>query len=439
MPAMGATQLAASGMGGQIGPHPSHILVSAQYMSQAAIDKKFEQARAELDVQERSRAEAREDSIRLQGVQWIDLVRRGLELPLRTYTTACVFYHKFRLAQAGNLSGLEYGMGWIDLCAGSLLLACKIRDTLKKSREILAEAHNLKVSLQDRIGTDDPILDAQSKSVLGIERLVLEADGFDFRTMRDPHEFLAKCCKTLLVGEDGEKMKIYKLAATTLTDTYRTFAPVKQTSQTLALSCLELALHLAPEDVQIDMDKSREAIRTLEMEKWSTSREEQMETLLDALDMYTQHTSNTILGTSYTLEKWLSIRLAYNKECNESGIARYTTAAHWRTAPADGSSLRVSNGHPTPVSPMEPAQVQSQNANAGQGTGDQGGTQRFMLNPQRAAEERAQIQKYYTVEFEEVQEEVQVPVSRARSGSADRPSQPPRRTLASVTSNERLR
>ena len=140
-----------------------------------------------------------------------------------------------------------------------------------------------------------------------------------------------------------------------------------------------------------------------------------METLLDLLDLYTQHSSSTILGTKYSLDEFLRIRLAFNKECNENNIPRQTTAPA-TDRPANGSTLRVANGHPTPVSPPQTgAQQQQQNANGAPPTPEGGGTLRFMLNPQLASDEKAEVQKYFVEEWEEYEEEVEVPLPHPRS------------------------
>lgn len=46
---------------------------------------------------------------------------------------------------------------YVDAAAAALLTACKIEDTLKKSREILAAAHNLKVSATEHLSSDDSV------------------------------------------------------------------------------------------------------------------------------------------------------------------------------------------------------------------------------------------------------------------------------------------
>lgn len=98
--------------------------------------------------------EAREDTYRLKGVQLIDNVRESLQLwvprntsswlptdrsrPVKTFTTAAVYYHKFRIRFPSN----EYS--YEDVALTALFVACKVEDTIKKSRDILCASHNLK-------------------------------------------------------------------------------------------------------------------------------------------------------------------------------------------------------------------------------------------------------------------------------------------------------
>ena len=43
------------------------------------------------------------------------------------------------------------------MAAAALFAACKIEDTLKKSREILCAAHNLKLTPAEQANPDDPV------------------------------------------------------------------------------------------------------------------------------------------------------------------------------------------------------------------------------------------------------------------------------------------
>ena len=94
---------------------------------------------------------------------------------------------------------------------------------------------------------------------------MLEASGFDFRT-RHPQKPLVK-----LASRYGltQKSEISRVAYRISQDLYRTFAPIKQTTSTLAFSCLELAGRL--------LDQRIEAVESgLDYEQWKTSREEVM-------------------------------------------------------------------------------------------------------------------------------------------------------------------
>lgn len=163
-----ATPLAAHDQ--QAGPHPSFIQVAKPFV--------FEQ-RLQGYIIANGANQTREDGIRLQGVHWIDEVRKALHLyvlscflvnagwrhskvarhkaadsgssPVRTYNTACVYFHKFRLAHKDN----EYQ--YADAAAAALFTACKIEDTLKKSRDILCASHNLRVSLSEQLTPDDAV------------------------------------------------------------------------------------------------------------------------------------------------------------------------------------------------------------------------------------------------------------------------------------------
>ncbi|KAF2768246.1 cyclin-like protein, partial [Teratosphaeria nubilosa] len=381
-----------------IGPHPSTIRVATRYMTQAKIEKRLFGHVEAAAAQERSLAEAREDTMRLQGVTWIDQVRRALHLPIRTYTTACVYYHNFRLAHPSA----DYP--WADAAAASLLGSCKNEDTLKKSKDILAAAYNLKVPRAEQLGSDDVVFENASKQVLGVERLMLESSCFDFRS-KHPHKLLVKMAKGL--PESAEKEKTAGVAWIVLTDLMRTFAMLKQTPQTLALASLELAAHLHPAAAPHASSAVRDQVQGLELKKWSTTRDEVMETLLDALDLYTHHTAASILGTKYSLDDFLRIRLALNKECEEQNLPRFTVAPESDRAPLsdNAATLKVANGHPTPVSPPDPTQLPAPVQNPFPPLPEGGGTLRFMLNPQLAADEKEEVKKYFTEEWEEYEEE----------------------------------
>jgi CTD kinase subunit beta len=238
----------------RVGPHPSYIEVAKPYILQSTI----ETCLADLGM-----SEAKEDAVRLQGVAWIDNVRRSLHLPVRTFNTAVVYYHKFRLLHADS----EYN--WADAAGAALFTACKIEDTLKKSREILCASWNLKqagVQGAELASPDDPRFDQHSKLIIGLERLMLESAGFDFRN-RYPQKLLVKMAKAGGFGKEGEARTAWNLCL----DLYRTFAPLKQTSSAMAIACVELAARLHEREAEGFVDRG-----VLEYRKWDTSRAEVM-------------------------------------------------------------------------------------------------------------------------------------------------------------------
>jgi len=129
------------------GPTRSHIQVAKPYVFQQAIDGCLH----DLGV-----AQAREDNIRLAGVQWIENVRKALKLyvshhrslqrrwarrpgidswmnadeltcasrPVRTFDTAVIYYHKFRLSHADN----EYSFV-VSLTCCYACFQCALRPT----------------------------------------------------------------------------------------------------------------------------------------------------------------------------------------------------------------------------------------------------------------------------------------------------------------------
>lgn len=64
---------------------------------------------------------------------------------------------------SGYIVGAEIDLLWMyseqaqDAAAAALFAACKIEDTLKKSKEILCAAHNMKVSPSEQLTPDDSV------------------------------------------------------------------------------------------------------------------------------------------------------------------------------------------------------------------------------------------------------------------------------------------
>ncbi|KAF7846200.1 hypothetical protein BT93_L4871 [Corymbia citriodora subsp. variegata] len=416
-------------------PHPSYIQVAKPYIFEQDVQRCF----VALET-----SEAKEDNIRLQGVSWIDTVRKALQLPVKTFNTAAVYYHKFRLVHKDTeyiwvvralLEVLpcrnKIADGTKDAAAAALFLACKTEDTLKKSREILCAAYNIKASLVDQLSPDDAIFEQPSRTVIGLERLMLESAGFDFRNTH-PQALAVKLVKACGLDRDTVGNTAFYMTI----DAHRTFAPVKQTSQTIAIACVELAARMCEVDLSTVVGPSG-----IDLQKWSINREQVMgqsfchikclrelanatlETLLDLLDLYTHHRGATTVGPNFTIESFISTRITLNKEASAANFPRYTEWHERKTALNGANGSKISPASPASdpksshtVSPNSPSVMGPTSATGAKSrVGERGkdGTVRFMVDPQRAREEKATVEKYFAPdEFEEYEEERWVPIRK---------------------------
>ncbi|KAK7518058.1 cyclin [Phyllosticta citriasiana] len=400
---------------GHPGPHPSFIEVAKPYIFQ----QKIEHYLAAIGM-----TEAKEDGIRLQGVKLIDDVRKALQLPVRTFNTACVYYHKFRLLHSDS----EYNLHEASLAA--LFTACKIEDTLKKSREIICASFNLKLSVSEHLSPDDPQLEQPSKVIIGLERLMLEAAGFDFRN-RQPQKLVIKLTRKCGFAKENVGRTAYHMSL----DLYRTLAPLKQTTPAMAIACVELAARL------LDANMALLTEEHLDYARWHVSRAEVMETMLDLLDLYTHHRVSSLIGPNYPLDTYINVRIVLNQEASAKHLPRFTPAPSTSPKPAndadknDGTSKsaksNATNGANKNASSINGANSPSSTADnraesappvpaAGVGVGigqrGLGGTVRFMLDPGRAKDEQRTVGSYFKDEEEEYEIEVEVGGGIERGG-----------------------
>lgn len=110
----------------------------------------------------------------------------------------------------------------------------------------------MKLSPAEHLTPDDPVkrlvaasrqlantlqmFEQHSKTIIGLERLMLEASGFDFRN-RYPQRVLLKLAKYYNLDQDTVGKTAYNMSL----DLYRTYAPLRQTAAAMAVSCVELA------------------------------------------------------------------------------------------------------------------------------------------------------------------------------------------------------
>ena len=345
---------------------------------------------------------------------------------MRTFSTATIYYHKFRLAHRDN----EYQ--YQDAAAAALLAACKIEDTLKKSREILCAAYNLKMSPAEHLSSDDSVclrrphfcgdieaniqwktFEGPSKNVIGLERLMLEASGFDFRA-RYPQKHLIK-----LSREAGIDKETAKVAYRMMIDLYRTFAPLKQTSAAMSFACIELATFLLEENQEIMRGE-----RAPKYQQWWTTRSEVIETILDLLDLYTHFQKSSTVGQSFNIDRFISVRIKLNQEMEEdTSYDRYTEQYEAPKTNGLKSNIKTPKTPITPASPSDartngkegasPATLSPRSSSSGRratGVRGQDGTIRFMLDAEQAKQEKDTVADYFKVEYEDYEVEVEEPV-----------------------------
>ena len=332
--------------------------------------------------------------------------------PIRTFCTAVTYYHKFRLAHKDS----EYQFQ--DAATAALLVGCKIEDTLKKSREILCAAYNLKMqSGSEHLSSDDPAFDTPSKNVIGLERLMLEASAFDYRC-RCPEKHVVKLAKVT-----GIAYHVYRVAWWILVDSYKTWAPMKQTSITMAWACLELATLITGEN----QDNIRGEKVPTYTDFFKSGRAEVLETLLDLLELYTHFQKSTNIGPQYPIDHFINIRIGLNRELEDGSYQRYT---NWDDEPiSNGNGVKHNVKTPkTPITPASPAETRHNGASPatfspkssgsgrrGIGARGQEGTVRFMLDAEQAKREKEAVAEFFKTEYEEYEVEIEEPIRDDRN------------------------
>ncbi|KAI1760084.1 cyclin-like protein [Hypoxylon sp. FL1150] len=372
------------------GPHLGTIKVGQQFILESDIRRTFADKR--LDA-------SREANYRLQGVQVIEITREALLLPVKTYNAACTFYHRFRLEHPTP----DYNH--TEAALASLFVACKVEDTLKKSREILCAHHNLK-NPDHQTTQDDKIFDAPSKVIIGLERYIVEAINFDFR-VRYPQKVLAKIIKKVL-GRDAIVSSFFVTAFKMSIDIYKTFAPLKHSSATCAIVIAQLTSSITGTAV--------EEFQALDPLDWRTDEQSVTEVMLDLLDLYTQHGKATKIGPMFDLQAFIDTQISVNRQVDRSSLSRYTKQC--RDCDTVPSVLT-----PSTDSPNTPSASGTSTVKRGP-KGQDGGTTRFVFDAEQAASEQQAYDEYTKDSWEEWEEEVEEPIADRREDRRPEPRGP---------------
>lgn len=236
-----------------------------------------------------------------------------------------------------------------------------------------------------------------------------EASAFDLRA-RYPHKLFIKLAKYFGFAQGG----VVEVAWDMLFDIYKTFAPLKQTSATIVISCLKLAVLVEEKEQHVPIDPQY---------KYS-DRDVLMETMFDLLDLYTHFQKATAVGSLHPIEKFIQIRIKLNQEMETKGLPRYTG---WVDPPKNGLKNNI-NTPKTPITPASPAETRlnskdvaspatlsprsSGSNRRGMGARGQDGTVRFMQDSATAKHEKEVVAEYFKEEFEEYEVEVEEPIKQ---------------------------
>lgn len=335
---------------------------------------------------------------------------------MKTFDTAAIYYHKFRVRFPSN----EYN--YEDVALAALFVACKAEDTIKKSKEILCAAHNLRQphdqkTPDDKVGlsglcqgdicpssllTRPKIFEAPSRFTVGLERHILETIGFDFR-VQYPQKLLIKLVRRMFPREDesvrDEGKKFLHVAYDMSIDLYKTFAPVKQTTFTLVLAILELTALLMGTDPEKMKEFKTESA-------WHTERACILETILDLLDLYTQFPKSTKVGLRFDLTKLMDVKIDFNNLLAREKFQRYYGWCD-RCGPDlfDTRSATPGSATSPATNPSLPGSVSMKRKRAASE-----GTQRFVFDADEARREKELVARYFEDEYEEHEIEVEEPI-----------------------------
>lgn len=121
-----------------------------------------------------------------------------------------------------------------------------------------------------------------------------------------------------------------------------------------------------------------------------------LETMLDLMDLYQDHRMNSLIGQEYPLERFIEVRIELNREAGESRMPRFTEYSEVATeTPKDGKQTNGVNGTNGTSSKSSTISPQSPGSMASVGARGKEGTVRFMLDPARARDEKAQVKEFF--------------------------------------------
>lgn len=218
---------------------------------------------------------------------------RELKFPVRTMCTAVLLIQHFYLFNNPTSAGT------VETACACLLVASKIEDTPKKSKEIITAVLGPKAAT-----TPTNSLEETRLHVLGLERHVLETLGFDFR-QNSPQYYVIKICKDLKLSRP-----VAEIAWTISTDAFASTVYLIIPAHTAALACIILAAKLKRDTSLFPLDSSR----------FYSTRYKTNAALLQLLDLYTEPSrrSQVRLGRHAEFEDFLETCFRFREDIDRA-------------------------------------------------------------------------------------------------------------------------
>lgn len=195
-----------------------------------------------------------------------------------------------------------------------------MQDTAKKARDILVMAHSVRNPQGPEVNTESPAFEEQRRRVLGLERMILETQSFDFR-LRHPQPFIIKFARLLAIDQTLT-LQAWQISI----DSYRTWIPLKLPPHVIALACLILAGRISGYEVLVrneDYDvKSQHLYTALE----------------GLLDLYLHARSNTTASCVCSESKLMEIKSTLIRESTDHE-GRVLNGINGSTQPKDLTSV----------------------------------------------------------------------------------------------------
>ncbi|KAI8057032.1 cyclin-like protein [Syncephalis plumigaleata] len=166
---------------------------------------------------------------RVQWCRFIGQVCRACGFPLTTTSTAMMLYHRFFAVHSLSAYSPQ------DASVACIFVACKVEETLKRLRDILAIAMQIQRKSNQPIDVASPEFEAHRQKIINLERLVLQALCFDFR-VRHPGGYVIKFVQKL----QGSRELAHKAWTMTI-ESFMTTLPLQYPPHVIAVGAIETA------------------------------------------------------------------------------------------------------------------------------------------------------------------------------------------------------